>query len=403
MYFAFISKVTRQGVRKSWLALASLLTLTWLFWWLKIRIEPEVDSKNQWRSRLQRAGNQHAHLPFEECLLRTLEVKGIQELLPISPSRLDMSNVDDVQDHMYAYARAFRSFASVGPCRVKSFVFRCHEPLCGGLGDRLHGIIAALYWSLLLGRQLEFRWDFPNPISDYFETPDPDLWRLQTPDFLTPSGGTMPVEKSHSFSVVEDWVDHYIPSEFINNSFSGWAAIDVVEMRTNTDRWACLPQNPIFKDKLDMFFPYLRHLSKFQLAQIALRLLIRPNAYLSRQADAILDEEQTKRAFKVGIQHRIGDSEMRRAGAPRHSPASAACFSKEAVKLCEQYLSASSDFDSCLFFVTADSVQGALDIQKTIKETVTVPFHILESPGKNITLMLPHRKPPPRRICSRSF
>ncbi|KAI9018327.1 hypothetical protein DFJ74DRAFT_215237 [Hyaloraphidium curvatum] len=296
---------------------------------------------------------------FEECLLRERNESSIEALLPPPPvlkaGGASKADIETIVSHILAYSKAMRSLESGShACRQRTLLYRCTEEGCGGLGDRIRGMILVFYWALLSGSRFGLSFEFPVSLSAYFEAPFPE----SLPLFGVSPNST---DEKHL-----NFIYHFpsFGSRGLNQLLGNEAVVDVV---TNGQVWRHLLENAEYEGRGRAFFPYLYSLNKLQMAHVALILLVsKPTQYLQSAVNQYLGRRASSGSTaKVGLQLRHGDHAIlpeqaafwnatqvsRRRLVKRVGDASLSCFAKKAASICLEL----TDKKSCSFFITSDS------------------------------------------------
>ena len=290
---------------------------------------------------------------IDKCLSRVYARE-----LPVASFINDREATDtDILNHLQLYSQVFKNLTSDAnvdtPCRPRVIIFRCHEPLCGGLGDRLRGIIFTFYWSLLLGAQFYIRMDFPVDLQEYFDI---------NPLFVLP-----PASKNSEYQVL-NFVDNCDVKNFVYENFDvAWKDMDHVEIRTNCFQWTNFKENPYMLDRINHFFPYLKEMTSIQMSSTALRLLIKgPSSYSLDRINLLSDvaTSASEVLLQIGIQHRHGDLDFGRPDTHRFSVDSAVCFANKAIEVCKAHAN-----KFCVFVITSDTTAASLRIRQVIQSS----------------------------------
>ena len=279
-------------------------------------------------------------------------------------------DLKEMTTHLLSFLQHQKDLAKKSGCLPPRYVHRCHEPPCGGLGDRIKGAILSFYMSLFWGFSLEFRWDYPSQISDFFVTANSDILSLDTPADLN----------AESDFKIFSYIDQFDASFYEQTDFGTAWNFTTVESRTNADMWHIVKKNRHIHFSQ---FPYIQRLDKLEMANIAMQLLLQPNSYLIREMQNYTNEiAGFDEMFKIGIQLRTGDASMIKnydGQAPvRHSADCGFLFAQEALKLCLR-----KPARQCLFFITSDSEDATVTIKETISKSLSNDtFFILETQGQ---------------------
>mmetsp|Transcript_10099 Transcript_10099/g.28961 ORF Transcript_10099/g.28961 Transcript_10099/m.28961 type:complete len:412 (-) Transcript_10099:39-1274(-) len=140
---------------------------------------------------------------------------------------------------------------------TRTIIFRCTDR-CGGLGDRLRGIITIFYAALLLGCRFRIEMESPFPMSDFFE-PTCEAFRLS--------------HAEHSYApLLDNFCNDDIRSENVdlNNYFFG-RGDSVVAVKSNAEYWQNVIRNRHVKETL--LVKRLRALNFVETGHLALNML----------------------------------------------------------------------------------------------------------------------------------
>eukprot|EP00292_Cryptomonas_paramecium_P012864 CAMPEP_0113665746 /NCGR_PEP_ID=MMETSP0038_2-20120614/2474_1 /TAXON_ID=2898 /ORGANISM="Cryptomonas paramecium" /LENGTH=359 /DNA_ID=CAMNT_0000581129 /DNA_START=237 /DNA_END=1316 /DNA_ORIENTATION=- /assembly_acc=CAM_ASM_000170 len=165
----------------------------------------------------------------------------------------DSSIYQDYFDRVCALGRAINDQPN-----TRTMTFRCKN-LCGGLGDRMRGVITTFYVAILLGYRFRAMLDWPSPISDYFE----------------PTCSAFPIAFGGVDARVVRFVDDFHvlrePDFDLEHFFFGDSSSGDVMVETNSYLW----QNVIMNKRINEtdLVRSLRSLNFLETGHIALNLL----------------------------------------------------------------------------------------------------------------------------------
>lgn len=254
--------------------------------------------------------------------------------------------------------RDLRASAARGE-QVGLLVYSCDRGrLCGGLGDRLKGIVSALYMAILTNRLLLVHWDDGSTRIGDFLWPQALDW-TPSAELLGPSCAKGPVAFFD-----ESIIDH-IPAGLDLTTCDlrqRWVRHRVVLLHTNLDLSHQLQVNHKLWAAMPRALAHLQHsIQIFRGTKVALDILFRPSSAIANAAAAIrrgwfppnLDGSPSRPRL-VGLQYRVGDSQQGWGKDQRYSPEKISCMLQALANL-QAAIRGHSAIPAIAVFVTSDS------------------------------------------------
>ena len=252
------------------------------------------------------------------------------------------------------------------PIPPKVVKFQCTS-ICGGLGDRIRGLIMAYFFAILSNRRLVVDMRWPCSFTDYFQ------------------GNLYPWISSSDLSINGSWlyiraIDHntVLMNELKATSFvEKWSRYDNIELSTNMDFLSTIFSNPRVRSNpvIEMF---LRIMSPEQaniqtLFPLFYNILFRPTDRITRDLDQILAGKSTDNLLCTHL--RIGRN-------PSNPRDSAFQYSVNMTREVIHFISKNRFLEkdpSRLLFVSSDSIDVTKEVTNYfVNRSFSVPGPVLQ-------------------------
>ena len=218
---------------------------------------------------------------------------------------------------------------------------------CGGLGDRVRGVVTSFILALLTDSQFVVNYRLPVNIEHYFNLPCTDLYNLSTNGIRSevvvdhanrrwPSGHAMRMDVN-----AIDGNDAFF-SQSSTSLLSSIRNVKFLVVQSNQGQFYKLLKRPEFIGRARYYG--LENLDYEHVFGLVVRLFFsKPREQLKKAVDKELHKIPVYQ--RIGVQIRTGDN----FGDPlRYQYESITCFVREAVKMCKEST-------SCGIYVTSDS------------------------------------------------
>ena len=201
---------------------------------------------------------------FEKCVMKS-SGKTWRELFPKRREELAES---EIEEYFVEFEKRMRELEEENPaCKRKILIFRANETKSYGFGDRMRGLVTSFYIAMLGGLKLEFRMDFPNPLSLYFHSKFPHLWTLNTT--------VVPSSRDNILVVMGEKILPIHPKSFQRE----FAKSGVVELKSNYLDLNIM-RNSYFKKRVISLFPFLSKYSRQKMVHFVLKIFLNPTPFL---------------------------------------------------------------------------------------------------------------------------
>lgn len=312
----------------------------------------------------------------EQCIMKTRNVTSLVHILPLPPQHSPLNRDTEldlfpIKEHLLAYSRVLQQEILETKCAPQFLVFTCKEGMtCGGFGNRVIGATTTFVWALLTGRQVHFQWNLRISIADFFQSIDPELWKLDMPEVLP----------GHDLSVM----NAFGKANFLRDWISEWTPYDTVHVHANTfwtDPYMQWHTNSYLTERIDTFFPYLHKLSNCHWLHIFTHFMMQPIPRLQARVEQV-STSIPQDAFKIGLQYRQGDFVFGLKRDWRQPVETTLCFADRAAEICR----ALANLRECFFFVSSDSLSSVDAITKRLLTQLPslVPSQIVQTRGSPI-------------------
>ncbi|KAK9710207.1 hypothetical protein K7432_008598 [Basidiobolus ranarum] len=253
----------------------------------------------------------------------------------------------------YKHIMELEGVTSCGVPRTISFVCK-DDDLCGGLGDRIQGVLSTFYLALLTDSQFKIEWTKPLLLQEFIVPNSNGIDWISTRISMD-KGKTSVLNygDTDSSAVIED--------SYSMNFLEQWKRFEKINVHSNQAFWVRLTKNNTWGSEAGKQYQ-LHQLPASYLYTIAARILLTtPSNKLLPYINNVTQQWDAREVYKIGLHMRTGGEGVWNDPKRVNIEVAVRCFVAEAVSLYEKYVQEHSTPLKPIFFVATDS-QSAIQL-----------------------------------------